>query len=235
MARIVKEYTVRRDEILDVAQRLVFSKGYERMTIQDILDDLQIAKGTFYYYFDSKQSLLEAFIERLWNAAEQQLKPIVDDPQLPALEKLQRLYFTVNSWKNQQRAYLLALFRGWYSDENALVREKMRVMGARWVAPLLSKIIQQGIQEGVMRTAYPELVGALVLSLGQELGDALGRLLLTSEVEHYEVRQVENTVAVYTDAVERVLGIPGGSLTLVEDETIKEWFSPVSSMSKGLS
>jgi AcrR family transcriptional regulator len=234
MARIVKEYAVRRDEILDVAQRLVFSKGYEHMTIQDILDDLQIAKGTFYYYFDSKQSLLEAFIERLWNAVEQQLNPIVDDPQLPALEKLQRLYFMVNSWKNQQRAYLLALFRGWYADENALVREKMRVMGAKWVAPLLSKIIQQGIREGVMRTAYPELVGALVLSLGQELGDALGRLLLTSEVEHYELRQVEDTVAVYTDAVERVLGIPGGSLTLVEDETIKQWFSPVGPLSGDL-
>ena len=67
MARIVKEqaYAEKRNEILDVAQRLVYTKGYEQMTIQDILDDLQISKGAFYHYFDSKQALLEALIERM--------------------------------------------------------------------------------------------------------------------------------------------------------------------------
>ncbi len=54
MARIVKEYSVRRNEILDAARQLVYTKGYEQMTIQDILDYLQISKGAFYHYFDSK-------------------------------------------------------------------------------------------------------------------------------------------------------------------------------------
>lgn len=47
MARIVKEkaYAVKRNEILEAAQRLVYTKGYEQMTIQDILDSLQISKG----------------------------------------------------------------------------------------------------------------------------------------------------------------------------------------------
>ena len=47
MARIVKEeaYTGKRNVILDVAQRLIYTKGYEQMTIQDILAELQISKG----------------------------------------------------------------------------------------------------------------------------------------------------------------------------------------------
>ena len=55
MSRIVKEeeYTLRRNDILDTARRLVYTKGYEQMTIQDILDALQISKGAFYHYFDS--------------------------------------------------------------------------------------------------------------------------------------------------------------------------------------
>ena len=67
MARILKEeeYTVKRNEILDVAQRLIYTKGYEQMTIQDMLDDLQISKGAFYHYFDSKQAVLEALVERI--------------------------------------------------------------------------------------------------------------------------------------------------------------------------
>src|SRR6266481_3196300 len=84
MARIVKEeaYAVKRNEILDVAQRLVYTKGYEQMTIQDILDELQISKGAFYHYFDSKQALLEAVIERIGEEAEPLVLSIVDDPEL---------------------------------------------------------------------------------------------------------------------------------------------------------
>ena len=49
MARTVNltEHAARRDEILDAAQRLILSTGYERMTVQDILDDRQISKGAF--------------------------------------------------------------------------------------------------------------------------------------------------------------------------------------------
>lgn len=56
MARIVKEeaYNAKRNEILDIALSLVYSKGYEQMTIQDILDGLHISRGALYHYFDSK-------------------------------------------------------------------------------------------------------------------------------------------------------------------------------------
>ena len=56
MARTVNvaEHAARRDEILDAAQRLILSTGYERLTVHDILDDLQISKGAFYHYFGSK-------------------------------------------------------------------------------------------------------------------------------------------------------------------------------------
>src|SRR5215472_4760327 len=101
MARTVneQEYAVKRNEILDLAQRLVYTKGYERMTIQDILDELQISKGAFYHYFDSKQALLEALIERMGQDALQLLNPIVHDPRLGALEKLQRFFDTAVQWK----------------------------------------------------------------------------------------------------------------------------------------
>src|SRR5947199_10224002 len=98
MARVVKEHSVRRNEILDVAQRLIYARGYEQMTIQDILDDLQISKGAFYHYFDSKQTLLEALVERMGEGAVQLLLPIVHDPLLPALDKFQHYLATLNRW-----------------------------------------------------------------------------------------------------------------------------------------
>jgi AcrR family transcriptional regulator len=224
MARIVKEHAVRRSEILDVAQRLIYTKGYEQMTIQDMLDNLQISKGAFYHYFDSKQALLEAIIERMQKEVEHLLLPIVQDPVLPALEKLQRFFDTLNRWKTAQKAFFLALLRVWYTDDNAIVRQKWRAAGIKWITPLLSVIIHQGIQEGVLTTSYPDQVGEVVLSLVQDLGETLAMLLLSFEPERADIRRVESIVAAYTDALERTLGIPEGSLQLTDTETLKEWF-----------
>src|SRR5690349_7497066 len=100
MARTIneKENTLKRNQILDVTQRLIYTKGYEQMAIQDILSELQISKGAFYRYFDSKPALLEALIERTGQEALQMLTPIAYDQHLPALEKLQRFFDTANRW-----------------------------------------------------------------------------------------------------------------------------------------
>ena len=231
MARIVKEeeYAEKRNAILDVAQRLIYTKGYEQMTIQDILDDLQISKGAFYHYFDSKQALLEAMIERMGEEMEQLLLLIVHDPMLSALDKFQRFLATANRWKVGQKAFFLALLRVWFTDDNAIVRQKLRTIAIRKIAPLFAEIIHQSIQEGVMTATYPDQVGEVIAFLAQDAGETIGGLLLSFDPERDDMQRVERTVAVYTDAFERILGVPAGSLTLVDDQTLKEWFiSPIS-------
>jgi AcrR family transcriptional regulator len=231
MARIVKkeEHAARRNQILDAAQRLVYTKGYEQMTVQDLLDDLGISKGAFYHYFNSKQALVDALIERLIGAGLQIIQPVVEDPQLTALEKLERIFTTIGRWKTAQKDYLLALLRGWYTDDNALVRQKMVASSVDRITPLLSTVIRQGIQEGVLTTPYPDQVGEVLLSLMTSLGENLaGALFLgqypgdvASQAEF--LQRMENTVAAYNDAMERILGAPDGSMQLVEPGLLKAW------------
>ncbi|HEX6109376.1 MAG TPA: TetR/AcrR family transcriptional regulator [Ktedonobacteraceae bacterium] len=225
MARIVKEeaYAVKRNEILDVAQRLVYTKGYEQMTIQDMLDELQISKGAFYHYFDSKQALLEALIERMLEDVEQLLIPIVRDSHMPAIEKLEHFFVTLARWKTARKNFLLALLRVWYTDDNAIVRQKVRASAVKQNAPLLTEIIRQGIQEGVLTTSYPDQSGEIVVSIVLDLGDTVAQLLLTHEPKYDALQLIESTVAAYTDALERVLGARTGSLHLADAETLKEW------------
>lgn len=223
MARIVKEHAVRRNEILDVARQLVYTKGYEQMTVQDILDDLQIAKGTFYHYFGSKQELLEALIERMQSEVEQLLLLIVHDDTLPALEKFKRFFATLARWKTERKTFLLSLVRVWYMDENAIVRHKLHVAGAKWITPLFTVIIHQGLREGIFTTSYPEQISEVIVQLGDGLNSSLAELLLSFEPAHDILPHLEGAVAVYTDAVERVLGAPSGSLEIVDNETLKEW------------
>jgi len=154
---------------------------------------------------------------------EQILIPIVHAPHLPVLEKLHRFFATTARWKTARKAFFLALLRVWYTDDNAIVRQKVQATGVKRVTPLLTIIIHQGIQEGVLTTSYPDHVGGVILSLLQSLGDTLAELLLSGEPKHNTLQHMERTVAAYTDALECVLGAPTGSLHLVDAETLKEW------------
>ena len=230
MARTVKEqeYAEKRNEILDAAQRLVYTKGYERMTIQGILADLQISSGAFYHYFDTKPAVLEALVERMQQEAEQPLLSIVHNPSLPALEKLRRFFATLENSRTAQKTFLAGLARVWYADDNAIVRQKVDEAIIQRRTPMLAVIVRQGIQEGVFRTAYPDQVGRVILSLSLGLGSALARLLLSIEQADDKQRIMDDIVATYgayTDAIERVLGAPSGFLDRLDLDTVRAWFA----------
>ncbi len=228
MARLIKleEHTAKRNEILNTALRLVYSKGYDKMTIQDILDQLQMSKGAFYHYFESKADVLEALVERMAvEQVESHIIAIVQNPDLSALEKLQRYFDTAVQWKTAQKEFIMELTRVWYSDENALARQKMFDMMVRHVTPLFVEIIKQGVQEGVFSTPYPEYASQVNINLVQGLGDTFARILLSEEAKNNNaVQEAEKLIAAYNDALERILGAPKGSIHLMDAASLKEWF-----------
>jgi len=222
-------HALRRDAFLDAAQRLMQTKGYEQMSVQDVLDELDASKGAFYHYFDSKTALLEALIERMMQEAVQIITPIIDDPHLPALEKFQRYFDTVARWKTAQKTLMLALLRVWYTDDNAIVRQKVTSSGLKRITPLLTAIIQQGAQEGVFLTPHPDQVCAVAFSIMLGLGDSLAETLLAHSSENETLQIMQNTVAAYTDALERILAAPSGCLQLIDEQSLKEWATPARS------
>ena len=191
MARIVKEeeYTARRNEILDAAQRMIYTKGFEQMTIQDILDELKISKGAFYHYFNSKQALLEAIIERLMDEAKRLLIPIVEDPELSALDKLRRYFSDAIRWKAAQKDYLLALLNVWYDDNNAIVRQKMFVEMTKLVGPMFAVIIRQGVQEGDSGNTLPRIArGEIIFGIFQDLSYTFAnQFILAHELKYVDL------------------------------------------------
>jgi AcrR family transcriptional regulator len=111
MVRTVNEatHTAKRKAILDAAKLAVETKGYEQMAIADLLGELRISSGAFYHYFDSKPALLSALIEGMEENIEQLVLPIIQDPNLSALAKLQRFFAALDEWK---RAHQLCWLHG---------------------------------------------------------------------------------------------------------------------------
>ena len=64
MVRTVKKPEIRRQEIIQAAHKIFSTKGYEKTTMKDVMDELEIAKGTIYHYFKSKEDLFEAVVDQ---------------------------------------------------------------------------------------------------------------------------------------------------------------------------
>lgn len=225
MVRVTNEqdYAQRRNAILDTTQQLVESKGYEQMTIQDILDALHISKGAFYYYFDSKAAALFALIQRLGDQAEQLVLPIIHDPELSAPDKLQRFFDTLGQEKKAHKRFILEFMRIWYDDENALVRQKLYTARVKRFTPLLAEIIRQGNEEGVFQTSYPEQAGRWILALSEEVAFAAADLLLAREHRSTDLSQLEQMAEAWVDALERILGAKPGCFHFAARDELSQW------------
>ena len=77
MPRISKPAPQRRAEILDTARRLFTTRGFQSTSVEDILTEVGIAKGTLYYHFSSKEEILRSLISRTTTRAAQQAQAAV--------------------------------------------------------------------------------------------------------------------------------------------------------------
>jgi AcrR family transcriptional regulator len=224
----VAEHAARRDEILDAAQRLILSTGYERLTVHDILDDLQISKGAFYHYFDSKPAVIEALTTRLVSDSERALAPIVENPGMATLEKLRGFFGQIIRWKSERQNLFVAMLPVWYAPDNLAFRLLVDRESARRTAPLLSAIVRQGVDEGRFVTAYPDQAGPIIFSIIQALQDAMAQRLL--DVQHRSpssssVKEMVNTHGAHMEAIERYLGVPTNTLNRVDARAVKSWIA----------
>jgi AcrR family transcriptional regulator len=224
MGRTVKEHDERRSEILDTAQQFFYQKGYEQTSIQDIITAIGIAKGTFYYYFDSKLALLDELIERILDQTLQVVEPIVDDPQLDALEKFNRLIDTAQTRKIEDKTFYLSILQIWYEDENILLRNKLENASAEAMTSVLAKIIRQGEAEGVFDTVYPDEIGELITLIGQSLSKEVAITILNARDNGRLLSTIERKAAVHEHAIERLLGAPKDSVRLYDADQLRQWF-----------
>jgi AcrR family transcriptional regulator len=216
---------LRRDAILDVAEQLIRTKGYERMSIQDVQDTLGVSRGAIYHYFRSKAALLEAVVERMVEAIMAMLAPIADDPYLPATVKLQGVFTVAGTWKAEHKELMVAILEAWYSAHNVIVREHVRRAASLRLAPLLAGVVRQGKAEGSFTAGSAEHAAGILVALLVISGDTTSQLFLDRLAGRVRYEDVERAVAAYDEAVERILGLPAGSFQMIDEASLRFWFT----------
>lgn len=163
--RVVKDYDERKQEILNVAQRLFVTKGYSKCSVNDILQEVGIAKGTFYYYFSSKEEVLDAIITQITEQVRRRLEIIVSQTYETPEQKL----FAVALGMRVKSEVQEGLLDEFHKPENALFHQKSLVAMENTVLPFMVSVVEEGVKSGAFVCAYPEqymrifLTSALVL------------------------------------------------------------------------
>lgn len=150
--RIVKEAAERRNEILDVAERLFCTNGYDNTSTNDILAEIGIARGTLYYHFKNKEDILDAMIDRILDETVRKAESIALDESVPVLERLTKTVLAANVDTKTGSMILEQV----HKPQNALMHSKIQERLLSQLEPLFVKIVEDGIAQNLMYTDYPE-------------------------------------------------------------------------------
>ena len=141
----------KKDFILDTAQELFMEQGFDQTSISQILEATQIARGTLYYYFSSKEEIMDAIIERTIEGAFTASQAFADNRELTIIERLAGSMAALNLNHQEGEEVLLHLNQ----PQNALLHEKTNQILLERAPQILLPIIQDGIAAGDMKTDYP--------------------------------------------------------------------------------
>lgn len=197
--RVVKEAKERRNEILDVAERLFGTKGFDHTSTNDILDEVGIARGTLYYHFKSKEDILDAVINRITEQLIIKAKNIVNQKEVPVLK---RLTLTISAL-NVEGPLGSEIMEQVHKPQNALLHQKMQESLLTEVNPLITELIEEAIEQGICQTDYPEEVVEMTLLYSNKAFDTLA--------ENEEERK-QRKIEAFIYNLERLLGMKQGSM-----------------------
>lgn len=200
ITRIKKDPAIRRLELLDAAFELFSFAGYEKTMIIDIVKKAGVAKGTFYYYFDSKEAVLEAICSR-W-VTEMAAGCSLYNDHANALEQLQ--YFIRQLVIPTQFDVLIETL--WVENQFDLFFKIWKHQTAHVLNPILTNMIKQGNQEKIFNMIYQQETIAFFWSTMDCIWEGIYR----QDIPEVFYRKVQIAKMI----LERIFGIEEGTVDL---------------------
>lgn len=199
--RIVKDAEERKEEILDAAERLFGTKGFDNTSTGDILQEVGIARGTLYYHFKSKEDILDGVIERITHRLMLEAKKVAGNRDLPFRERLTETILALNVETKIGHEVMEQVQR----PQNALMHQKMQKTLLAGINPILTELLKEGIAQGICRTDYPAEVVEMIMLYANTAFDDINMAGLSQE-------EKERKTAGFIYNTERLMGMEGGSL-----------------------
>lgn len=196
--------------ILDSLQRLLEKKNICTISVSEIAQTAGIGKGSIYYYFPSKEAILEALVERTYE------KPLRTAESLAAqrdVSPFTRMAMLFQACRNSSSEFLRqeSSSSAVGAQEKALLHQKYLNHLITGLKPQLTEIIRQGIEQGEIHFSHPSALAEIVLIV---LTVKLDNTLLPSAPE-----EIEDTILGLISLLEKGTDNPAGSLNFLKAGT----------------
>ncbi len=151
--------------ILDTAQRLFIEKGYERTTIQDIIDNLGgLTKGAVYHHFSSKEDILKAVTARLFhdNSLSGKWSKIAKDASLNGAQKLKAMLYEALVDEQEQKFRSMGI----HLQNMPHMLSDLLLRSVNDIAPnAIKPVLEEGIRDGSIKVPFAKELSEVVALL----------------------------------------------------------------------
>lgn len=149
----------RRNEIIETAGKLFEEKGYEQTQVQDIVNEIGVAKGLFYYYFKSKDEVMEELADRYADAIIDAVNKLIDKD-ISTFDKINRIFqIFIDSAEKK-----FGIFMGILNVKNGITHERIFFNVGRKMVPLVTELILSGNDNGECNCSDPKFITEFLVS-----------------------------------------------------------------------
>ena len=149
----------RRNEIIETAGKLFEEKGYEQTQVQDIVNEIGVAKGLFYYYFKSKDEVMEELADRYADAIIDAVNKLIDKD-ISTFDKINRIFqIFIDSAEKKS-----GIFMGILYVKNGITHERIFFNVGKKMVPLVTELILSGNDNGECNCSDPKFITEFLVS-----------------------------------------------------------------------
>ncbi|MDF2569584.1 MAG: transcriptional regulator, TetR family [Sporomusa sp.] len=206
--RITKDPQVRQAELMDTALDLFLSLGYQKTTVQDIVKKVNVAQGTFYYYFPSKEAILEAIFARYVSDMVSQVHSF----QLETATVLEKLQLFINLFYrlcHYDEPGLIA--KVLYKEHQGALINKLWRQTHMITTPILTRILNQCNENGLTKVTHMNETLSFFAGIMASLLEATSPLEFGHESDPEIMR---NKLRITERLLETLFCAPAGSIHL---------------------
>ena len=211
---------MRKAAIIETAESLFFTKGYENTSIQDVLDALSLSKGGFYHHFESKLSLLDAISEKRIDNYASQCRSEIASKQYTGIDKLNSALSYSSYLKDNSYDYIAIMLKVGYKEGAVMLRDHMKLAAVDLFKPIVNEAINEGVASNIFYVKYNDELSVMLLNLANSLTDEISSISVSDiDIQERSARIIYKTEA-YQYAMETLLNAPHGSINLFGDDII---------------
>ena len=149
----------RRNEIIETAGKLFEKKGYEQTQVQDIVNEIGVAKGLFYYYFKSKDEVMEELADRYADAIIDAVNKLIDKD-ISTFDKINCIFqIFIDSAEKK-----FGIFMGILNVKNGKTHERIFFNVGKKMVPLVTELILSGNDNGECNCSDPKFITEFLVS-----------------------------------------------------------------------